>query len=68
MKDYVTIAAEADRMAEAICKECSIQRTPGNPVRVNYDTLYPVLFLEVFHDMLQEPKAQDMIQSPESII
>ena len=57
MKDYITIAKEADQLAESICRECSVQRTQGNTIAVDYKSLYPAIFLEVFHDMIQSPES-----------
>jgi hypothetical protein len=57
MKDYITIAKKADELAESICRECSKQRTAGNSVSVFYDTFYPAIFLEVFHDMIQSAES-----------
>jgi hypothetical protein len=50
--DYVTMAKEADRIAEQICKECSTQRMTGNNISIFYESFYPAVFLEVFHHMI----------------
>lgn len=54
MKDYIELAKKADDIAESVVRECGIQRTKGNTIAVNYTMLYPAIFLEIYHDMLQD--------------
>jgi len=53
MKDYVQIARQADALAEQICRECGVQRSPGNTIAVNYTQLYPQIFAQIFDDLLR---------------